>query len=190
MIEGAEGAVEEASGGVPLSTAVVIKGKGDGVGLGDGYVEGVLKLQGLDAAAIERDIGAAHPYRSVGVGANGGRPASRTLVRARDFAVDAVDAEAITVRGYAGSFDIGLEEVVFVAVHGHDDGPADDIDLQIMRLDSFGGALQAEAAPAGVVKLHVIQAIAAGIDDFQQCSGAGVTAALNHQAIDAAGAQK
>ena len=36
MIEGAGGAVEEASGGAPLSTAVVIRGKGDGVGLGDG----------------------------------------------------------------------------------------------------------------------------------------------------------
>ena len=36
MIEGAEGAMEEASGGALLSTAVVVKGEGDGVGLGDG----------------------------------------------------------------------------------------------------------------------------------------------------------
>ncbi|KAL0013840.1 hypothetical protein SO802_000909 [Lithocarpus litseifolius] len=33
MIEGAEGAMEEASGGAPLRTAVVVKGEGDGVGL-------------------------------------------------------------------------------------------------------------------------------------------------------------
>ena len=36
MIEGAEGAMEEASGGALLGAAVVVKGEGDGVGLGDG----------------------------------------------------------------------------------------------------------------------------------------------------------